>query len=103
MGFLSTVLGLLLLGPLSLGCAGPATDPVAPMPMLQSAHSGRVYLLRGWRGVYSLGLDSIRDQLRSDGLQARIYSYEQWQTLSAEIRSEQRRGDPRPIVLVGHS
>ncbi|MEZ5813016.1 MAG: hypothetical protein R3D45_16535 [Rhizobiaceae bacterium] len=65
----------------------------------------RVYLLRGFLGVFSTGLDSIAADLEKRGIKARVTGHLQAGGVGAEIRKAYRQ-DPRsvrPLVLVGHS
>jgi hypothetical protein len=63
----------------------------------------RVLLLRGWFGVFSTGLDSLADELKSKGINAEVAGHLYWSTAVAEILKERAAGKNRPIVLIGHS
>jgi hypothetical protein len=63
----------------------------------------RVLLLRGWFGVFSTGLDSLADELKSKGINAEVEGHLYWSTAVAEILKERAAGKTRPIVLIGHS
>ena len=63
----AAALGLLLLGLAS----GVGSAPAAPAP---KPHD-HVYLLRGAFNVFSLGLDDIADQLRSQGINVTIHNW----------------------------
>jgi hypothetical protein len=39
---------------------------------IRAAGTPRVILLRGWFGVFSMGLDSVTDQLRAQGINAEV-------------------------------
>jgi hypothetical protein len=60
----------------------------------------RVILLRGWFGVFSTGLDSIADQLKAFGIEAKVAGHLNWSNEVAEILRNRSAG---PLVLVGHS
>ena len=63
----------------------------------------RVLLLRGWFGVFSTGLDSLADELKSRGINAEVAGHLYWSTAVSEILRERAAGKVRPIVLIGHS
>ncbi len=63
----------------------------------------RVLLLRGWFGVFSTGLDSLADDLRSKGVKAEVAGHLSWRTAVADIVRERTSARSGPLVLVGHS
>src|SRR5215467_2288824 len=63
----------------------------------------RVYLLRGWFGVFSTGLDSLAEELRSKGLKAEAVGHLAWKSTVSEIVKDRAAGGSDPLVLVGHS
>jgi pimeloyl-ACP methyl ester carboxylesterase len=63
----------------------------------------RVLLLRGWFGVFSTGLDSLADELKSKGINAEVAGHLYWSTAVSDILRERAAGKVRPIVLIGHS
>ena len=63
----------------------------------------RVYLLRGWFGVFSTGLDSLADELRSKGLKAEAVGHLAWRSTVSEIVKDCAAGKNGSLVLVGHS
>jgi hypothetical protein len=60
----------------------------------------RVILLRGWFGLFSTGLDSIADQLKALGIEAKVAGHLNWSNEVAEILRNRSAG---PLILVGHS
>jgi hypothetical protein len=44
-----------------------------------------VYLLRGWFGVFSTGLDSLADELRSKGIKAEAVGHLAWKSTVSNI------------------
>ena len=69
-----------------------------------SAHAEtRVYLIRGWFGVFSTGLDQIAAELRTKGIHAETIAHLQWKSTATEIVSERAVLADGPLVLVGHS
>ena len=63
----------------------------------------RVYLLRGWFGVFSTGLDSVATELRTKGIKAETVGHLAWKTTVANIIKWHASGNSGPLVLVGHS
>src|SRR2546423_8481184 len=63
----------------------------------------RVYLLRGWLGVFSTGLDSLAAELRSKGIKAETVGHLAWKTTVSNIIKWHASGDTGPLVLIGHS
>jgi hypothetical protein len=63
----------------------------------------RVYLLRGWFGVFSTGLDSLAAELRSKGIRAETINHLAWRSTLSEIIKYRTSGKSDPLVLVGHS
>jgi hypothetical protein len=63
----------------------------------------RVYLLRGWFGVFSTGLDSLVAELRSKGIKTETVGHLAWKTTVANIIKDHASGKSGPLILVGHS
>jgi hypothetical protein len=63
----------------------------------------KVYLLRGFLNVFSLGLDELSAKIESRGIRSEVYNHTSWSRLASEIASEYKSGQTRPIILIGHS
>ena len=63
----------------------------------------RVYLLRGWFGVFSTGLDSLAEELRSKGIKAEAVGHLAWRSTVSAIVKDRAAGKSGSLVLVGHS
>jgi hypothetical protein len=63
----------------------------------------RVYLLRGWFGVFSTGLDSIADDLNRKGIKAEAIGHLAWESTVSEIVKAHAANINDHLVLVGHS
>jgi hypothetical protein len=65
---------------------------------------GQVYLLRGLANVFSLGMDTLGEKLRAEGISARTMNHVRWRRVADEI-AEDYRGKKRigPVAIVGHS
>ena len=68
-----------------------------------SAADTRVYLLRGWFGVFSTGMDSIAGELKAKGIKAEAIGHLSWKTTVSKIVKDRAAGKTGPLVLVGHS
>jgi len=64
----------------------------------------RVYLLRGWFGVFSTGLDSLAEELRSKGVKAETLGHLAWRSTVSNIIKDHAAGKGGgPLILIGHS
>ena len=69
-----------------------------------SAHAEtRVYLLRGWFGVFSTGMDKMAEDLRGKGIKADAIGHVAWKSTVAKVVKERASGANDRLVLVGHS
>jgi hypothetical protein len=62
-----------------------------------------VYLLRGLFNVFSLGMDSLTEELKRRGVDATVHGYGEWQTLADRAAADYKAGKEGPIILIGHS
>ena len=62
-----------------------------------------VYLLRGWFNVFSTGMDTIAEELRSKGIRAEAMGHLSWRSAVSKIVDERTSGATSRLVLVGHS
>ena len=68
--------------------------------------AGNAYLLRGFIGVFSAGVDELSRAINASGVRAHVYQDDQWPALARRIRDEYARAsahEAEPLVLVGHS
>ena len=63
----------------------------------------RVYLLRGWFGVFSTGMDSMAQELQRKGIKAEAIGHTAWKSTVARIVKDRAAGETGRLVLVGHS
>jgi pimeloyl-ACP methyl ester carboxylesterase len=63
----------------------------------------QVYLVRGFLNVFSLGMDTLADELRSVGISATVSNHASWQSTADDIAADYKAGRRGPIVLIGHS
>jgi pimeloyl-ACP methyl ester carboxylesterase len=62
-----------------------------------------VYLLRGLLNIFSLGMDTLAEQLKRRGVDATVDNYAEWQTLADRAAADYKAGKEAPIILIGHS
>jgi hypothetical protein len=63
-----------------------------------------VILIRGWRDLYSDGIDRLADSLRKEGIPAQVYKESQWREVSDILVSRWKEKQlAGPIVLIGFS
>jgi len=75
----------------------------AVWPAAASTATPRVFLLRGWFGVFSTGLDNMAEQLKAQGIDVEVAGHLYWSTVVKKILSERSSGQTRRLVLIGHS
>ena len=63
----------------------------------------RVYLVRGWFGVFSTGMDAMAEQLQSKGIKAEAIGHLEWRSAVSKIVDDWKANGSGRIVLVGHS
>jgi pimeloyl-ACP methyl ester carboxylesterase len=87
------------------GCSAMKNGDMATVkPVTANQRVGSVYLLRGFIGVFSTGIDSLGKQLADKGLNAQVFQESQWSSLADQIIAKYRASpDHEPIVLIGHS
>ena len=62
-----------------------------------------VYLLRGLLNIFSLGMDTLAEELNHRGIYATVHNHTEWQSLADEAAANYRAGKEGPIILIGHS
>jgi hypothetical protein len=82
---------------------GALVATVLTSPSIAWAAEPHVILLRGWFGVFSAGLDSVADDLRAQGIDAKVTGHLHWSEEVAEILRERSTGQTGSLILVGHS
>jgi len=71
-------------------------------PSMASPHA-HVYLLRGLMNIFSLGMDTLCDQLNKRGVYATVDNHADWQGLADQAAANYKAGKEGPIILIGHS
>lgn len=94
-------LGIMVLG----GCAAVKPGHLTEVePITTNERVGSVYLMRGFIGIFSQGIDRLGRRLNEAGIHAEVFQESQTAALADTI-AERYRNVPQhePIVLVGHS
>ncbi len=78
----------------------PATAQSSAGTAQARAH---VYLLRGLMNIFSLGMDSLAEELSKRGVYATVSNHSEWQSLADEAASNYKAHKEDPIILIGHS
>jgi pimeloyl-ACP methyl ester carboxylesterase len=87
------------------GCSSMKPGRVADVqPYSDKPLAGNAYLLRGFLGIWSTGIDNLGQKIEANGIRAEVYQEKQWRALCAEIVEKYKEAaDPEPLVLIGHS
>jgi hypothetical protein len=83
---------------LALGSMAAAAQSTAGTAQAR-AH---VYLLRGLMNIFSLGMDSLAEELDKRGVLT-VSNHSEWQSLADQAASNYKAGKEDPIILIGHS
>jgi len=88
-----------------VGCSAMTpgrVDTVAPVST--APRVGNVYLLRGFIGVFSTGIDHLGTEVNAAGVHGEVFQDDQWSDLATAIEVKYRNHpDAEPLVLIGHS
>ncbi|MFI5378581.1 MAG: hypothetical protein ACHRHE_04735 [Tepidisphaerales bacterium] len=67
-------------------------------------YAGNVYLMRGFIGIWSYGVDHLGQKINEAGVRASVFQEDQWQQVADTIIAKyQNVPDHEPLVLIGHS
>ncbi|HEY7115825.1 MAG TPA: hypothetical protein VH475_04510, partial [Tepidisphaeraceae bacterium] len=89
------------------GCSGPSMQPgdlTRVQTFSERPRAGNVYLMRGFIGIWSTGIDRLGEEINAQGIRANVYRCEQWHELTdALVQKYKDQKVFEPLVLVGHS
>lgn len=87
------------------GCSSMTPGQMAwVQPTSNQPRAGNVYLLRGWIGIFSYGINDLGGKINKDGVRASVYQDDQWRELALAIKEHYKGArDPEPLILIGHS
>jgi hypothetical protein len=89
-------------------CSGCASMRPGDVEWIQTnsdkPYAGNVYLLRGFIGIWSYGIDHLGEKINNAGIRANVYQEDQWTNVRDRI-IEVYKSNPNhePLVLIGHS
>jgi hypothetical protein len=99
-----------LLFPVALSLAGCSSEAMKPgdLSLVQTfsnqPRAGNVYLIRGFIGIWSTGIDRLGEEINKSGVRANVYRCEQWRELTETILNTYKDQKTfEPLVIVGHS
>jgi pimeloyl-ACP methyl ester carboxylesterase len=77
-------------------------------PTLESSRGmaqprAHVYLFRGLADVFSIGMDTLADELNKRGVYATSHSHGDWKSIADSAAADYKSGKEGPIILIGHS
>lgn len=73
-------------------------------PTTAGSRVGTVYCIRGWKGIWSAGIDAMAKQLSEKGVTTHVYMPEQVHALGATLVERYKNApDHEPICFIGHS
>lgn len=99
-------LALICLSAIALaGCSAMTPGHVdAVGPVSTAPRVGNVYLLRGFIGVFSTGIDHLGTEVNAAGIHGEVFQDDQWSALANAIAVRYHGHlDAEPLVLIGHS
>jgi len=65
---------------------------------------GEVVFLRGLANIFSLGLDTLSDELKKYGVYSYVHNHKSWEQIGRQIIAKSKKGQlSYPIVIIGHS
>ncbi|MBC8105071.1 MAG: hypothetical protein H7Z14_00650 [Anaerolineae bacterium] len=76
----------------------------AVAPVSNAPRAGNAYLLRGFIGIFSTGIDNLGGEIKKSGVNAMVFQDDQWSSLAGTIRKKYSSApNSEPLVLIGHS
>ncbi len=78
-------------------------QPSAAHEYPQAQGPAKVYLLRGFLNIFSLGMDDLASKLQADGISATVMNHADADFVASRIMTAYNAGDHGPVVLIGHS
>lgn len=83
---------------------GSANAQVVRVSTTVSGRTGDVYLLRGLMDVFSQGMDTLGDKLRTKGFTVNVTNHSSWRVIAKNITERYKASKyPEPVFLIGHS
>jgi hypothetical protein len=77
----------------------PPGDIAAVTASIGDRRPAKVFLVRGWRDLYSTGIDQLANEIDDAGMSAHVYRDAQWRDLAEALAGH----DSHPLILIGFS
>jgi hypothetical protein len=101
---MAVVLCALLMGLTGCGSNTPGRMEWVQPLTTGTPRVGTVYCIRGWKGVFSWGIDEMAQKLNEQGVHAYVYMPEQYPELAEKMVEEYKKSpNHEPICFIGHS
>jgi predicted alpha/beta hydrolase family esterase len=68
-----------------------------------AAPRAHVYLLRGLMNIFSLGMDTLAEELDRRGVYATVHNHTEYAGLAESAAAAYKAGKEGPIIIIGHS
>src|SRR5215467_13004507 len=86
------------------GCSTPSMQP-GDLNLVQVSsdrpRAGNVYLLRGFIGIWSTGIDRLGEEINQLGIRANVYRCEQWRELTDTILEKYKnQKNTEPLIII---
>ncbi|HEV8377805.1 MAG TPA: hypothetical protein VGP99_03065 [Tepidisphaeraceae bacterium] len=90
---------------ISLGCSAMTPGDVGRVqPISDQPYAGNVYLLRGFIGIWSFGINDIGKRIAESGIRASVYQENQWDDVCHAITQKyENNPNHEPLIIIGHS
>ena len=90
---------------IAAGCSAMTPGDVSRVqPTSDQPYAGNVYLLRGFIGIWSFGVNDITKKINDSGVRANVYQENQWdEVCNAIIAKYQNNSSHEPLIVIGHS
>ena len=103
----SLIIAIVFAAGLAGGCNSASMKP-GDLSLVQTfseqPRAGNVYLLRGFIGIWSTGIDQLGEEINHSGIRAHVYRCEQWRELTEAIVEKYKDQKTfEPLIIVGHS
>lgn len=88
------------------GCVGSMTPGKMQWVQVESEapRAGNVYLVRGFIGLFSFGIDRLTVKINDAGIRAHVFQEDQYGKLGRTIaQTYKSQPNAEPLILIGHS
>lgn len=72
-------------------------------PQWTTQWPAKVYLMRGFMNIFSLGMDDLAAKIQANGIASTVANHADASGIVNQIAARYQAGDQGPIILIGHS